>query len=179
MTYLEEKMIIDVDRLPREGLKISKDFEFLSEDIVEENAVFLQSVHADLTVRNAGEEILVKGKISTCLSFVCSRCLIPFEFPVDSRFDLVYFPEELDVMEDQLGGDDINKLFYYSRKIDIKEVVLEQLNLTFPAKPLCSEDCQGICPVCGKIIRKGNCACTTKRADPRLDKLKIFIKDKR
>ena len=32
---------------------------------------------------------------------------------------------------------------------DLKDVVLEQLNLTFPAKPLCVPDCEGICAVCG------------------------------
>ena len=172
-------MIIDVDRLPKEGLKVSRDFELFSAVLVEENAVSLQPVHAELTVKRAGEEILIKGRITTCLSFVCSRCLVPFEFPIDSKFDLVYLSDELDVMKDQLGSDEINKLFYYSRKIDIKEVVLEQLNLSFPAKPLCSEDCQGICPVCGKVIQSSECACVRKSSDPRLDKLKIFIKDKR
>ena len=172
-------MIIDIDRLPREGLKISRDFEFFTESLVEENAVFLQPVHAELTVNKAGEEIFIKGKISTCLSFVCSRCLIPFEFPVDSSFDLVYVPEELEEMQDHLKDEDINKLFYYGSKIDIKEVVLEQLNLVFPPKPLCSADCQGICPVCGKIIQSGECSCETKSADPRLDKLKNFMRVKR
>lgn len=172
-------MIIDVDRLPKEGLKVSKDFEFLSAALVEESVVFLKPVHAELTVKKAGEEVLIKGKVTTRLSFICSRCLIPFEYPIDSTFDLVYLAEELDVMKDQLEGDDISKLIYYSGKIDIKEVVLEQLNLAFPAKPLCSEDCQGICPVCGKVIKDGECVCVTESSDPRLEKLKIFIKSKR
>ena len=176
---MEGNMIIDIDRLPKEGLKISRDFEFFTESLVEENAVFLQPVHAELTVNKAGEEIFIKGKISTCLSFVCSRCLIPFEFPVDSSFDLVYVPEELEEMQDHLRDEDINKLFYYGSKIDIKEVVLEQLNLVFPPKPLCSADCQGICPVCGKVIQSGECSCETKSSDPRLDKLKNFVRDKR
>lgn len=167
-------MIIDVDRLPKEGLEISKDFEFLSEDLVDENTVFLQPVHAELTVKKSGEEILIKGRITTRLSFICSRCLVPFEFPVDSKFDLIYLPEELDVTKEQLEGDEINKLFYYSCKINIKDVVLEQLNLAFPVKPLCSKDCQGICPVCGKVIREDGCACVTENSDPRLEKLKMF-----
>jgi uncharacterized protein len=175
---LEEKMIIEVEKLPKEGRKISKDFEFLSAALIEESAVLLKPVHADITVRKVGEEILIKGKIATSISLICSRCLVPFEASIDSKFDLVYLPEELDVMQDQLESDDINKLFYYDGKIDIEEVVLEQLNLVFPAKPLCSDDCQGICPVCGKIIRDNKCVCVTEGSDPRLDKLKIFIKNK-
>jgi uncharacterized protein len=122
-------MIIDVEKVPKEGRKISKDFEFLSASLVEESAVFLKPVHTELTVKKLGEEILIKGKIVTSLSLICSRCLVPFETLVDSRFDLVYLPEELDLMQDQLEIDDLNKLFYYDGKIDIEEVILEQLNL--------------------------------------------------
>ncbi len=172
-------MIVDVDRLPREGLKISKNFELLLDEIIEEDAVFLLPVHADISVKKIGEEVFVKGKIKTLLSFVCSRCLVPFEFPVDSHFDLVYLPEELEMAKDELSSDDLLTSFYYSRKIDLKEVVLEQLNLTFPVKPLCSKDCLGICPVCGKNINSGDCSCVTEDSDSRLEKLKIFLKDKR
>ena len=172
-------MIVDIDRLPREGLKISKDFESLHDEIIEEDAVFLLPLHADITVKKVREEVYVKGKIQTLLSFVCSRCLVPFEFPVDSAFDLVYLPEELEMAKEELDSDDLNISFYYSRKIDLREVALEQLNLTFPVKPLCSEDCQGICPVCGKNINSGDCACVTKDSDSRMEKLKIFMKDER
>ena len=172
-------MIIDIDRLPRKGLKISKNFELLHDEIIEEDAVFLLPVHAEISVKKVGEEVFVKGRIKTLLSFVCSRCLVPFEFPVDSEFDLVYLPEELEVAKEELDSDDLNISFYYSRKLDLKEVVLEQLNLTFPVKPLCSENCQGICPVCGKNINSGDCSCVTKDSDTRLEKLKIFLKDKR
>jgi uncharacterized protein len=58
-------------------------------------------------------------------------------------------------------------------------VILEQLNLTFPLKPLCSEDCEGICAVCGQIRRGGQCVCLVKEEDPRLRKLKNLVRDKR
>jgi uncharacterized protein len=172
-------MIVDIDRLPREGFKISKNFEFFNGEIVDEDAVFLLPLHADITVRKMGEEVYLKGRIKTLLSFVCSRCLIPFEFPVDSNFDLVYLPEELEVAREELDIDDMTSSFYYSRKIDLKEVVLEQLNLTFPVKPLCADECQGICPVCGKNTNSGDCSCEINNSDSRFEKLKIFLKDKR
>lgn len=172
-------MIIDIDRLPREGLKISREFEFTNVEIIEESAVFLQPVHADVSVKKVGEEVFIKGRIRAVLSFVCSRCLVPYEFPVDSRFDLIYLPEELEQAKDELDSDDLNTSFYYSRRIDLREVVLEQFNLTFPVKPLCSETCQGICPVCGKNINNGECSCEKDDFDARLEKLNIFLKDKR
>lgn len=172
-------MIIEVDKLPREGLKVSKDFTFYSVDLVEEEAVFLEPVHAEMTIKKTGEEILIKGRIKTCLSVICSRCLAAFKFPIDSKFDLAYGPEEYDALKEQLEGEDIEKFFYSGQKIDLKEIILEQLNLSFPFKPLCSEDCQGLCPVCGKIIKNGECDCEKEASDPRLEKLKTFIRDKR
>lgn len=172
-------MIIDIERLPREGLEVSREFEFSNGEIVEESAVFFQPVRAEISVKKVGEEVFIKGRIKTILSFVCSRCLVPYEFPIDSHFDLVYLPEELEQVKDELDSDDLNTSFYYSRRIDLREVVLEQFNLTFPVKPLCSESCQGICPVCGRNINSGECSCIKDDSDSRLEKLKIFLKDKR
>jgi len=171
-------MLIDIDRLPKEGLRLSRDFEFPSLDLVEENAVFLEPAHAEVSVRLVGNEILVQGEVTARLSFICSRCLTPFEFPVASRFDLVYLPEELDALSEELTDEKIDQMYYSGRQLDINAVVLEQLNLTFPAKPLCAPGCEGLCAVCGEIVRDGKCSCLVKGAGPRWDRLKFNVKDK-
>ncbi|MCJ7643918.1 MAG: DUF177 domain-containing protein [Candidatus Aminicenantes bacterium] len=171
-------MLIDIDRLPKEGIHVSRDFEFLSVELVEENAVFLEPTRADVLVQRVGEEIWIKGRVSSRLSFVCSRCLTPFEFPIDSKFDLVYMPEEMAAGKDELNDEDMDRMFYSDRNIDLRSVILEQLNLTFPPKPLCSEACEGICAVCGELIRDGTCACLVKESDFRFEKLKFLVKDK-
>jgi len=175
---LDATMLIDIDRLPQEGLHLSRDFEFLSLDLVEENAVFLEPAHAEVTIRLLGEEILVRGEITARLSFVCARCLIPFEFPVASKFDLVYLPEELDALSEELSEEKIDQMYYSGRQLDLRAVVLEQLNLTFPAKPLCAPGCEGICAVCGEIIREAKCSCLVKESDPHWNKLKFSVRDK-
>jgi uncharacterized protein len=172
-------MLIEIDRLPEEGLRVSRDFDYLGVDLVEENAVFLEPVHADVLVRKIGEEVWIKGHITARLSFVCSRCLTPFEFPVDSRFDLVFLPEEMETAKDELNDADLDTLYHYDRRIDLRAVILEQLNLTFPPKPLCAESCEGLCAVCGELIRDGKCSCQVGAPDPRLEKLKFLVRDKR
>lgn len=171
-------MVINIDKIPKEGLSVSRDFEFLSVDLVEENTVFLSPAHAECVVSKAGDEILIKGRLTARLSFICSRCLSPFEFPVDSSFDLVYLPEELDLLKEELEEDDLGQAFYRDNRINLREIILEQLNLTFPLKPLCSEDCEGICAVCGKVRRNGDCGCQVKEEDPRLGNLKNLVREK-
>jgi uncharacterized protein len=175
---VDTTILIDIDRLPKEGLRLSRDFEFLSLDLIEENAVFLEPAHAEVTVRLLGDEILVQGEVTARLSFICSRCLTPFEFPVASRFDLVYLPEDIDALSEELSDDKIDQMYYSGRQLDLRTVVLEQLNLTFPAKPLCAPDCEGICAVCGELIRDAKCSCLVKEPDARWNKLKINVRDK-
>jgi len=172
-------MIIEIDRLSEKELKISKNFEFLSTDLVDENVVFRKPVHADISIKRIQDEIFIKGRITTQLSFVCSRCLSPYEMPVDSTFDLVYLPEEFEELGDQLDKEDMSRFFYMSPGIDLLDVVLEQINLTFPIKPLCAKDCKGLCPVCGKLEKDGDCHCVTHDSDFRLNKLKTLLRDKR
>jgi uncharacterized protein len=176
---VDTPLLIDIDRLPKEGLRLSSDFDFPSLDLVEENAVFLEPAHAEVVVRTVGDEVFVQGEVTAKLSFVCSRCLTPFEFPVHSKFDLVYLPEELDALTEELSDEEIDKMYYRDRHLDLRAVVLEQLNLTFPAKPLCSPDCEGICAVCGVIVRDGGCSCVVREPDARWSKLKFVVKDKR
>jgi uncharacterized protein len=171
-------MLIDIDRLPKEGLHVSRDFDFLSADLVEEDAVFIEPTRADVLVRRVGEEIWIKGRISARLSFVCSRCLTPFEFPIDSLFHIVYMPEEMAEGKEELGEEDMDRMFYSDGNIDLRSVILEQLNLTFPLKPLCSEACEGICAVCGELIHDGKCSCLVRESDPRFEQLKFLVKDK-
>jgi len=171
-------MLIDLDRVPKEGVRLSRDFEFLGLDLVEENAVFLEPAHADVTVRLIGDEILVQGEVTARLSFVCSRCLTPFEFPVASRFDLVYLPEDIDALSEELSDEKIDQMFYAGRQLDLRTVVLEQLNLTFPAKPLCAPDCEGLCAVCGELIRDAKCSCQVKEPDSNWNKIIFPVRDK-
>ncbi len=58
-------MIIDVDKVPREGLTVNRDFEFRSEELVEESAAFIKPAHADLFIRRMTEEVWIKGRVTT------------------------------------------------------------------------------------------------------------------
>lgn len=175
---MDKTMLIDIDHLPGEGLRLSRDFDFMSADLVEENAVFLDPAHAEVEIRASGEGISVKGRVTARLSFVCSRCLAPFEYPIDSGFDLVFLVDELDMMQEELSDADLSRMFLCERRLDLRALVLEQLNLSFPGKPLCDTACEGLCAVCGELIGGGSCTCAVDTTDPRLLNLKRFQRDK-
>ena len=53
--------------------------------------------------------------------------------------------------------------------LDIDRELVEDLLLEFPVKLLCKEECEGLCPKCGKNLNFGGCDCPKKKEiDPRL-----------
>jgi len=56
--------------------------------------------------------------------------------------------------------------------IDIADDVRQTLLLAVPLKLLCSENCRGLCPTCGKNLNEGECSCRNDVGDPRWDVLR-------
>ena len=49
--------------------------------------------------------------------------------------------------------------YYDAARIDLGEMIREQLFLGLPMKRLCSEGCQGLCPSCGVDRNASSCQC--------------------
>lgn len=62
-------------------------------------------------------------------------------------------------------------------RLDIEQLTLEDIYLFLPTKLLCSENCRGVCPECGKNLNEGDCGCT-KPADPRFAALQQLLQEK-
>ncbi len=60
--------------------------------------------------------------------------------------------------------------------------IMETLSLTLPMYHLCSDDCEGLCPICGKKLSEKACTCledekNKKEIDPRLAKLQKLLEN--
>ena len=134
------------------------------------------------------------GTVNATLELACSRCLEPFVMPVDRAFDVRYLPsghstaqsprrggpgeaepEPDEEDETEVEDDDVAVTFYRDDQIDLNELLREQFYLALPMKPLCSEDCKGICPQCGTNRNTTPCDCTPQWEDPRLAGLKTLL----
>ena len=60
-------------------------------------------------------------------------------------------------------------------RLPLDELVEEDLILDQPSKVLCSEECLGLCPQCGKDLNEGSCGCCQKTVDPRLAALQQLL----
>ena len=119
------------------------------------------------------------GRVKTTLEMPCSRCLEPFTVGVDAPFDLRYQPhaEHRGVSEREVEADDLDTAFYSNDEIDLGQLMEEQFYLALPMKPLCKDDCNGLCPNCGTNLNKATCDCHTTWEDPRLAALRSLKKE--
>lgn len=122
------------------------------------------------------------GTVRTTLGLLCSRCLEAFEWPVEAQFDLHYQPHTANLApgnaaEREIEEDDLSTAFYENDEIDLGQLMREQLYLTLPMKPLCREDCPGLCPACGTNLNRDSCQCKREWEDPRFAALKMLKKE--
>ena len=107
------------------------------------------------------QQFRLAGEVKATLQLACSRCLEPFSMPVDQTFDLRYQPHAHNTGEGEreIEEDDLTTAFYENDEIDLGQLMREQFYLALPMKPLCTEACEGLCPVCGKNLNRESCDC--------------------
>jgi uncharacterized protein len=122
------------------------------------------------------EKFRLIGAVRGQLELGCSRCLEPFSLDVDAPFDLRYLPASAmsSDPEREVLDEDLDLSYYRDDHIDLNELLREQFYLALPMKPLCREDCRGLCPQCGANLNTAACACANTWEDPRLASLKAF-----
>ena len=119
------------------------------------------------------DQFRLVGNLKSTLELPCSRCLEPFTWPVDASFDLRYQPRSTNSGEGEraVEEDDLSTAFYENEEIDLGQLMREQFYLSLPMKPLCRDDCQGLCSQCGINLNRGTCGCTRDWEDPRFEAL--------
>lgn len=143
-------------------------------ELCAEGASFEQPVEVELSVSKSGTQLICRGKVKTSARLECSRCLLIYDQPIISNLDFVIdfgeSSQEFKSDEDNYFVADPSSGFF-----QIDNLVRETVILALPLKPLCAEDCKGLCPICGTDLSKSRCNCVRKEIDPRWEKLKGLL----
>jgi DUF177 domain-containing protein len=167
-------MLLDVSRLRGGAERVDRRFES-SQFPREDEFGVAAPVVLDAEARKDGDNVRLVGRLTTALELACSRCLEPYTIPVDSAIDLRFLPERDDepvAGDRELGVEDADVSFYRDEVIALGDVVRELCYLALPMKPLCREDCVGLCPVCGVNRNRDTCHCQPEWIDPRMEPLR-------
>lgn len=126
-------------------------------------------VEVDLTARDVGEGVLVRGRLRSRARLECRRCLTETERAIDQPVDLLFATLE---EEDEDAGGEVYPLPARGSDLDLSGPVREQIVLHLPQYVLCREDCRGLCPQCGADLNAGPCDCAPEQAESPWDALK-------
>ncbi|MFC2012821.1 DUF177 domain-containing protein [Chloroflexota bacterium] len=131
-------------------------------------------VQGSIRLIRTNRGILAKGVLDTEVEVNCSRCLSPFLYPVSLSIEEEYFPVIDVVSGTPLALPDEPGCFTIDEHhiLDLNEAMRQYALLAIPMKPLCRQDCAGLCPRCGQNLGQGPCACPPQKKDSRWAKLR-------
>ncbi len=131
---------------------------------------FSKPVKVDLILKPIGDEIDLTGSIETELLLACSRCLETFSNSINIELN--------ERLSKTLQSEDEDIIFIKNDRLDLNEIVENNIISMLPIKRLCNKDCKGLCHQCGINLNHNTCKCGADDIDPRLAKLKeMFLTD--
>lgn len=119
-------------------------------------------------LKNIEGVLYLTANVSVKFITQCSRCLEPVNEEMQFKVEEHYAKSE------QNGDDDV--VIIDLNEIDMKEAVEKSFCSNLPINYLCSNDCKGLCPICGCNLNNEVCDCKEDYTDPRLAVLKNFLK---
>lgn len=131
---------------------------------------YVGDFNTNVTLNKFDNQIILDAETGILANFICDRCARDFQSIVTNKFKMVYlFRFNKNDSED--GKDDVVYLHPETDKIELDKEIRDFAILTLPMKKLCTEDCKGLCPKCGKNLNDGSCNCVKKDVDPRWEVL--------
>lgn len=102
--------------------------------------------------------------VETELSGPCWRCLERATIPLNADVrDYSAFERAGEADYDE----DLDCEYLHGESLDVVAMARDALIDLLPARILCREDCQGLCPTCGAALNDGPCACPPPAPDSR------------
>lgn len=142
-------MKIDIRHIPPEGLRIETKESVGILDIKDKGMEFDKPIDVSVWVNRTGNTLLINGELKTSIELICSRCLKKFrQFLEDRNFNLTR----------EVSG---------MNEIDLSSEIREDIFILLPVRPLCKEECKGLCPRCGQDLNEGRCSCNLIKEDIR------------
>ena len=135
-----------------------------------------EPIELRLLAHRMGEDIYLEGAAEGGVLLECSRCLARYRHVLREPFRLILEPagdrlpadpeaSEALARDGVCLGDEIEAGWFRGDQIDLGAFFREVVSLALPVKPLCNEDCAGLCPSCGAELGGKVCGCGEVKVD--------------
>lgn len=147
------------------------DFEATAEDL-DLGDSFPGGAGVQVVLQKTGNQIALEGTIRTEGRFLCDRCAGEFSLPLPVSYRMYYVTEGGGF--EGIDPSELQTLPSGSGSVDITDDVRQTLLLAVPLKLLCTDQCKGLCPQCGKNLNDETCSCAGGESDTRWEALKAL-----
>jgi uncharacterized protein len=127
-------------------------------------------MEVELVYYRSGQDIFFRGSFGGVFGADCSRCLKRYSFPFEKNFEWVLVPDSFqsDKKAGAISHEELGLSYYSAEEINLTPLIREQVLLGLPTRPLCEENCRGLCGGCGANLNDEACVCTASAGDPRM-----------
>jgi uncharacterized protein len=170
-------MLVRLDAARHEPFFWQESIDLTEEEKRDLDAVELGPIRIAGSLTATTPDFLLHLQLSYEQSVACDRCLAPVRQTVEGGIDLVLVERTRRhprTEESELEAEELGLVEVEGGGIDSRPLVVEQVQLGLPMKPLCREDCAGLCPQCGQDWNVGRCDCVHEKVDPRWAALARF-----
>lgn len=128
----------------------NREFDFYLQKLTDEDGLALAEVEGKVKISRTPQGLLVEGDFTGSTQLECVRCLSEYTQPLQWEFTELYAFTRDNITDSGL-------LVPEDAHIDLQPLVRDFALLEIPIKPLCREDCQGLCPECGQNLNEKDC----------------------
>jgi len=187
---------LHLNEIPEEGLSLSHEVQAEELALDPEDAKVRGSLSLAVEIMKSDATVSVAGVLSGTFVRQCVRCLREYDDHAELPFEAEYRSDQAagrrpapgrtagrfegDVSEGRDAEPESGDEPYVMTgdRLDLAEMLREQVILATPMQPLCREDCPGLCPVCGRDRNEGPCGCPEERPESPFAVLKHIIETK-
>lgn len=140
-------VIVEVAQIPESGLDLEGEepSAILDFSATDESRV-VSPIGYRLNVQAVSGRLIVRGSLAVQAEFTCSRCVRRFV--------------------QEVREPDFHAIQPYADRfaiVDLTPDIRDAMILAFPVYPVCSAECRGLCPQCGRDLNRGRCRCVSSR----------------
>ena len=177
-----------------EGLSLSGDLTGEELGLTDADVSIRGTLAVGLDLRAIERTVYVTGVVEGTAVRQCVRCLKNFDDPLAFSLRVAYEREvkatntaakrddprkrkPATSLEDEAEEQNDDLYYFTGDHLELAPMLREQLILTSPMHPLCSEECRGLCARCGKDLNEGPCRCGEEPTESPFQVLRT-VKDK-
>jgi uncharacterized protein len=156
------KIRVDDIRESEKRVQFAEDPAEVNEALRMTDAVDYQLAEApkiDVSYYRGGSDLFFRGHFDAKVAGTCARCLERYPFSVGGDFSFVLKPASTVAREPKGAEEDVSLSFYQGDEVDLSPLLREAMLLSLPTRPLCRDDCPGLCAHCGANLKNGACGC--------------------